>query len=412
MGFSENEVVFIFGNHLNEEVRKGGRFLREALKALLTSDVLLEEWRVRGIEPALLTFGTPVDLGQTARGIKTLSIDSVKDDDVLVDLYSVADVLLFPSIEDNYPNTIVEAAACGTPSIVFNTGGMATMVEHGKTGLVVDKPGSSLGLAAAMVDFGLHWFNHEGMRATCRKNVENINSPLSIGRRLLEVYRDAMGSVGSSVKDAVGLPSNSGVVGGGISQAAKSIHKFSTIGVSPRIGADFLRHPLNRRLAKIAKDKGDARLTQAMAALGDSDCIAPTVVGDHRTSVALASALHSHHASYAGPYQFTRHLSPDHWEVRHYRTPLGSDLAGDFRGSLAGKHYGKGNGFGWLCRSTQRHVGRVRPAKRCYVNPVRCRSLCGWRTLWLAVPSCRQTSAWCKSAGNCNELASTAQSVG
>lgn len=41
----------------------------------------------------------------------------------LAELYSAATVFVNPTLEDNYPTTNLEAVACGTPVITFNTGG-------------------------------------------------------------------------------------------------------------------------------------------------------------------------------------------------------------------------------------------------------------------------------------------------
>lgn len=46
--------------------------------------------------------------------------ESVKE---LVQLYNEADVLINPTLEDNYPTANLEAIACGTPVITYNTGG-------------------------------------------------------------------------------------------------------------------------------------------------------------------------------------------------------------------------------------------------------------------------------------------------
>lgn len=41
----------------------------------------------------------------------------------LAEIYSEADIFINPTYEDNYPTTNLEAAACGTPVITYNTGG-------------------------------------------------------------------------------------------------------------------------------------------------------------------------------------------------------------------------------------------------------------------------------------------------
>ena len=50
--------------------------------------------------------------------------------------YSLFDVFLCPSIEDNLPNTVIESLACGTPVVRFNVGGMPDMIKQGITGLL------------------------------------------------------------------------------------------------------------------------------------------------------------------------------------------------------------------------------------------------------------------------------------
>lgn len=38
-------------------------------------------------------------------------------------MYTAADVFVNPTLEDNYPTTNIEAIACGTPVITYETGG-------------------------------------------------------------------------------------------------------------------------------------------------------------------------------------------------------------------------------------------------------------------------------------------------
>ncbi len=61
--------------------------------------------------------------------------ESVKD---LARIYSMSDVFLNPTLEDNFPTTNLEALACGTPVITFRTGGSPESIDS-KTGVVVEK---------------------------------------------------------------------------------------------------------------------------------------------------------------------------------------------------------------------------------------------------------------------------------
>lgn len=56
----------------------------------------------------------------------------------LAEYYSMADVFLNPTWEDNFPTTNLEALACGTPVITYRTGGSPEAVSS-DTGFVVDQ---------------------------------------------------------------------------------------------------------------------------------------------------------------------------------------------------------------------------------------------------------------------------------
>tara|TARA_R110001592_G_scaffold363221_3_gene681794 strand:+ start:187978 stop:189264 length:1287 start_codon:yes stop_codon:yes gene_type:complete len=48
----------------------------------------------------------------------------------MVSYYNAADVFVLPSLQDNLPNTVMEALACGTPVAAFDTGGVSDMVDE------------------------------------------------------------------------------------------------------------------------------------------------------------------------------------------------------------------------------------------------------------------------------------------
>lgn len=56
----------------------------------------------------------------------------------LADYYSIADAFVNPTLEDNYPTTNMEAMACGTPVITFDTGGSPESIDK-DTGIVVSR---------------------------------------------------------------------------------------------------------------------------------------------------------------------------------------------------------------------------------------------------------------------------------
>jgi glycosyltransferase involved in cell wall biosynthesis len=54
----------------------------------------------------------------------------------LAKYYAASDLLLYPSVADNCPLTVLEAMACGLPVLTFATGGIPELVTHKKNGYV------------------------------------------------------------------------------------------------------------------------------------------------------------------------------------------------------------------------------------------------------------------------------------
>lgn len=63
-----------------------------------------------------------------------IGLKAIKNVNELVELYSAADLFINPTYADNYPTVNIEALACGTPVITYNTGGSgeAICTENGK----------------------------------------------------------------------------------------------------------------------------------------------------------------------------------------------------------------------------------------------------------------------------------------
>ena len=61
-------------------------------------------------------------------------IDETFSQKEIINIYSISDVLLFPSIIDNLPNTILEAMSCGLPCVAFDCFGMKEIIKHKKNG--------------------------------------------------------------------------------------------------------------------------------------------------------------------------------------------------------------------------------------------------------------------------------------
>ena len=63
-------------------------------------------------------------------------IEGVPYDEALA-LYAATDICVYPSVWENFPNVCLEAMAAARGVVASSAGGMAEMIEHGRTGLLV-----------------------------------------------------------------------------------------------------------------------------------------------------------------------------------------------------------------------------------------------------------------------------------
>ena len=117
-------VLFGVGSRSGDP-RKGFRYLLSALQQLDES-----QWKDR-LE--LVVFGR-AEGNDLPIAFKTHFLGRLEGDEALASAYSAADLFVAPSVQDNLPNTIVEALSCGTPCAAFSIGGMPDMIVHRQNG--------------------------------------------------------------------------------------------------------------------------------------------------------------------------------------------------------------------------------------------------------------------------------------
>lgn len=101
-----------------------------------------------------------------------IGIRRTENIDELAALYSASDVFVNPTYEDNFPTTNLEALACGTPVITYNTGGSPEAIDE-ETGIVVEK-GDMDGLVRAIMEVKTNGKAH--YTAKCRERaVKHFN---------------------------------------------------------------------------------------------------------------------------------------------------------------------------------------------------------------------------------------------
>lgn len=128
----------------NRTIILGVSFVWDKRKGIDVFPLLRDELNDRY---AIVLVGTNDQIDESLpKGI--LSIHRTVDRHALAEIYTAADMVVNPTREDNYPTVNLEAVACGTPVITFNTGGSPESLDE-SCGSVVEKDDID-GLVAAI----------------------------------------------------------------------------------------------------------------------------------------------------------------------------------------------------------------------------------------------------------------------
>jgi len=158
--------------------RKGYKELSEALGLLNIDDI------------ELVVFGSSAPKVSGSFNFKIHYLGQLYDDATLRALYSAADVMVVPSLQEAFGQTASESMACGTPVVAFGATGLLDIVDHKENGYLA-KPFDITDLAA-----GIEWIlnapNYEQLSANARNKVVNEFDSRVVAKRYIELYESVL----------------------------------------------------------------------------------------------------------------------------------------------------------------------------------------------------------------------------
>jgi glycosyltransferase involved in cell wall biosynthesis len=106
--------------------------------------------------------------------------------DQLIPVYNAVDAFVLPSLEDNLPNTVMEALSCGTPVVAFRQGGLPEMIDHQKNGFLAAYR------SAKELASGIAWLlfkaNPETLRQRAREKVMHNYTEAIVAAKYRQLY--------------------------------------------------------------------------------------------------------------------------------------------------------------------------------------------------------------------------------
>lgn len=174
-GISEGKKIILYGAvNATGDRNKGYYYLLEALK------------RIDRNKYTVVIFGNKDRDSIVEEIVDTVFMGYIQDEQTLIELYNLADVFVAPSQQENYPNSVLEASACGTPVVAFRIGGIPDIVSHTESGYLA--PYCDIEELAAGIQFCAGQKEKMGMSA--RQKVVETNSYELIGNKYKELIQN------------------------------------------------------------------------------------------------------------------------------------------------------------------------------------------------------------------------------
>jgi glycosyltransferase involved in cell wall biosynthesis len=184
LGLPQDQRIVLFGAiGATTDSRKGFQFLKPVFERLRETE------KPRFID--LVIFGSSEPMNPPDFGFPTSYIGKLYDDVSLSLLYTAADVMLVPSIQEAFGQTASEALACGTPVVSFNTTGLRDIIDPMSNGYLArpfDVSDFADGIAWILADKD-RW---RTLSENARKKAVVKFGALTVANKYIQLYEEAM----------------------------------------------------------------------------------------------------------------------------------------------------------------------------------------------------------------------------
>lgn len=179
-------TVILYGSLFHVRKRKGFSQFLESIQYCLRDRKFTRAVRKKEVQF--------VTVGETHRHLPDLpfpliSLGKIESDELMSCVYAAADLFVLPSLEDNLPNTMLEAMACGTPVVAFEVGGIPDVITSGENGCIV--PTGNVGkMGACILDLVFDKKKRKELGSSAAEFIKSNFSLLIQGNRYLDLFKD------------------------------------------------------------------------------------------------------------------------------------------------------------------------------------------------------------------------------
>ena len=127
----DKKLIFFNAQRITDE-RKGFCYFAEACNIITKCNAEFAK------QIAVVVLGGDSAKAAALLPFPVFAVPYISDVQEMIDTYRAVDLFVTPSLQDNLPNTIVEAMSCGVPCVGFNVGGISEMIDHKVNGYVAE----------------------------------------------------------------------------------------------------------------------------------------------------------------------------------------------------------------------------------------------------------------------------------